>query len=231
MTLAAEFPPFPLGQSSTISWMCNEIFLVLKVNYSLVLISFCYSWYTSSNSPFLSFLSSEVLSLSQLHSQLYLQKLNVFRDCKSLFKSGETAVTCRSSQYFVTVRNDDLQGWGEYSRQEKIPDTHFFKPHTQQVAYSAIGVLASFQIHIQLHANMLSIVSPLKISALITPRFLSCAQNNCIYLPWVYITILPKTGAKFLPGILNSSIISPICRVLKFTFTKKITYKRITAEF
>lgn len=117
MTLATEFPPFPLGHSSTISWMWNKIFLVLKVNYSLVLISFYYSWYTSSNSPFLSFLSSEVLSLSQLHSQLQFQKLNVFRDCKSLFTTEETAVTCRYSQYFVPLRNKMI------SRAERnIPD-------------------------------------------------------------------------------------------------------------
>ena len=100
MTQATEFPPFPLGCNSTTSLICNKIFLMPKVNYSLVLISFYYSWCTLNNSPFFPFPSSELLSLSQLHSQLQVQKLNVFRYCKSSFKSEETAVTCRYSQYF-----------------------------------------------------------------------------------------------------------------------------------
>lgn len=125
MTPATEFPPFPLGHSSTISWMCNKIFLVLKVNYSLVLISFYYSWYTSSSSPFLPFLSSEVLSLSHLLSQLQLQKLNVFSDCRSLFKSEETAVTCRYSQYFVALRNKMIS-----KAEGNIPDRRKSQTHT-----------------------------------------------------------------------------------------------------
>lgn len=163
--LRQQFPPFPLGHNSTTSLICNKIFLMLKVNYSLVLISFYYSWCTLNNSPFFPFLSSEVLSLSQLHSQLQVQKLNAFRYCKSSFKSEETAVTFRYSQYF----NLSLLGirWclglrGMFQTGKKIPDIHFFRLRTQQVAYSAFSVLTSFQIHIQLHANMLSIVSPLK---------------------------------------------------------------------
>jgi len=50
---------------------------------------------------------------------------------------------------------------GNIADRKKIPDMHFFKLHTQQVAYSAFNVLASFQIQIQLHANMMSIVSSL----------------------------------------------------------------------
>lgn len=75
-------------------------------------------------------------------------------------------------------------------RKKKKSQTHtFFKLHTQHVAYSAFSVSASFQTHIQLRANMLSIVSPLKISALITPRFLPSTQKNFVYIYSLCIAI------------------------------------------
>lgn len=137
----------------------QEDFLKAQSNFFLVFISF-YSFHCTLNISLLfPFLSSEVLSPSQLHPQLQIQKLNVFRYCKSLFKRGETAVTCAYSQCVNLSLLEIRWHSGGIFQAEKTSWQILFKIQTQQVAYSALSAVAAFQIHVLFDANMPSIVS------------------------------------------------------------------------
>lgn len=63
-TQATGFPPSPLGYNSTAAWICEKIFLMLKVNYALVSILFYYPRCTLNNS------SSFPLRCSPFHSSV-----------------------------------------------------------------------------------------------------------------------------------------------------------------
>lgn len=134
-------------------------FLNAQSNSFLVFISFYPLHCTLNISPLFPFFSSEVLSPSQLHSQLQIQKLNVFRYCKSLFKRRETAVICVYSQCSNLSLLEIRWCSGGIFQAEKTSWHILFKIQTQQVAYSALSAVAAFQIRVLFNTNMPSIVS------------------------------------------------------------------------
>ena len=173
-------------------------------------------------------------SLSQLRSQSQVQKLNAFRYCKSLLKSGETAVTCRYFQYF----NLPLSGirWCSGLRgilqTEKKSQTCTFLNYIHSRWHI---LLLMYLLLFKFKFSCMQIWCQLSVLSLINHSQISHPLRITLYTftldLYCNITILSKIGAKFLLTILNSDIISPLGSCFNFTFITKKTYEGATSKF